>query len=158
MEQREAWVERLIVVTRQLHDEPEPQAAMEAAAHFARDHVEGCDSASIALVRRNGRIQTLGATDPTGSIGDMLQFALGEGPCLDAAWDQVVVRSADLLRDERWPAWGIRMSRDYGAGSALSLPMFTHADHVGVLTLYSRDPHGMDAYAREAATAGSRQG
>jgi hypothetical protein len=150
---REAWVERLIVVVRQLHDEPETRAAMEAAAQLALDNVEGCDSAAISLVRRNGRIETLGATDAVGSIGDMLQFALGEGPCLDAAWDQVVVQSADLRRDERWPAWGIRMSRDYGAGSAVCLPMFTHADHVGVLTMYARDPHGIDVSSRKAAIA-----
>ena len=47
------------------------------------EFVDGCDHASLML-RRNGRVQTVGASDDLAREIVELERALGQGPCLDA--------------------------------------------------------------------------
>ncbi|MCW2837387.1 MAG: antitermination regulator, partial [Marmoricola sp.] len=43
--------------------------------------VDGCDHASL-MMRRNGRIQTVGSSDAVAAGIDRLERAVNEGPCL----------------------------------------------------------------------------
>ncbi|GAB7005709.1 hypothetical protein JCM18899A_31820 [Nocardioides sp. AN3] len=147
------WVSLVAAVAQQFHHEPEAQSVVRAAAHLAVHHAPGSDAAAISLIRREERVETIACTDVVGAIGDLLQFALGEGPSLDAAWDERIVESGDVGHDRRWPAWGTRMSRDHDAASVLCLPLFVHDDHVGALILYSRTPHGLDLLGRDGVLA-----
>src|ERR1700712_2065972 len=52
----------------------------------AVEFVDGCDHASLML-RRHGRVQTVGASDELARVIDELERALEQGPCLDAIDD-----------------------------------------------------------------------
>ena len=76
------------------------------------------------------------------SIGESLQFSLGEGPCIDALEASNVIEVTDLSSDEgmRWPMFSRQMS-DAGAGSMASFPLRIGGARFGALTLY-RSSHG----------------
>ncbi|MHB8464052.1 MAG: GAF and ANTAR domain-containing protein [Acidimicrobiales bacterium] len=72
-----------------------------------------------------------------------LQFALGEGPCLDAYWTGAPIIEPDLLDGpaERWPEFA-REALAVGARAVFVLPLHLGAIRLGVLYLY-RDRPGM---------------
>jgi hypothetical protein len=83
-----------------------------------------------------------------------LQFALGEGPCLDAFLSGVPTFAEDLgNRGGRWPIFSSRAA-EIGVQAEFSLPLQLGAAPVGVLDL-SREQAGMlsDEHLAEALTA-----
>jgi hypothetical protein len=79
-----------------------------------------------------------------------LQFALGEGPCLEGFRDGAPVFAPDLSdgRQERWPSFA-RQAIAMGARAVFVLPLQLGAIRVGVLYLY-RDRQGMLSAAQLA--------
>ena len=64
-----------------------------------------------------------------------------EGPCLEAARTQEVVRVRTRDAARRWPAFA-RNVAGMGVASYLSASLATDEDHVGALNLYSYSDHG----------------
>lgn len=56
------------------------------------------------MVRRRTKIDTRAATDEMVVQADRLQHEIGEGPCLDAIWEEGTIYSPNLAYDERWPS------------------------------------------------------
>jgi transcriptional regulator with GAF, ATPase, and Fis domain len=150
---RPSLAERMMAAARGLQDETDPQATMQFAVHIAADEVAGCDAAAISLLKRGRLVETPASTSELALAGDSLQYALGEGPCLQAVWEDRVVHSADLASEPRWPAWSRRMVRDHGVHGVLCFQLFTYADTVGALNLYSRTAHSFDTRARDEGLA-----
>src|SRR5690349_19775957 len=78
-----------------------PERLIEAA----EEGVPHADAAGLTLWPRGGEPRTIG---PDGSIAhtvDQIQYATGQGPCLDAATGNDLVRVRDLADDPRWPAF-----------------------------------------------------
>jgi hypothetical protein len=73
--------------------------------------------------------------------GHDLQVECGEGPCIDAVWEERVISAPDLTQDGRWPSWAHRAVDELGVRSMLCLRMFTHEDRVGALNLFSDLAH-----------------
>jgi len=84
--------------------------------------------------------------------GDELQYALGEGPCLDAIWHYDTVISANLAEEERWTTWAPRVAAELNIRSMLALRLFTSTELVGGLNLYSKD---VDAFDEDEAYTGT---
>jgi hypothetical protein len=61
---------------------------------------------------RHGRSKV----EPRASTGDLpreldaLQERLAQGPCMDAVWEQEVVRVDDLAAEDRWPEFARQAS------------------------------------------------
>ena len=123
---------------REMQHEDDVHATLDRAVHLALTNVEGCDSASISIVRARRLVETHAATSQLARDGDRLQYETGEGPCLDAIWEHRSVHSPDLGEDPRWPTWGPRVVAETGALSILAFRMFTTSDTLGALNLYSR--------------------
>lgn len=98
--------------------------------------IVGADSGGITMLRGRGRLETIGATSPVVIEVDQAQYALKEGPCVDAATESKVVVSACLATDARWPRWGPAAAWS-GVGSVLSAEMRGRAGRIGALNLYS---------------------
>jgi GAF domain-containing protein len=111
---------------------------------------EGAE-AGISIAHRKQRVENGGATSESVRRGDELQTELGEGPCLDAVWEQEQVVTGDLANDDRWPHWGPRMSSDFGINSMLFTQLFTNEDQVGALNIYSTEPDAFDEEDQETA-------
>jgi GAF domain-containing protein len=123
------------------HDDPDVMLAEIIAAAVAM--VPGVDEGSVSVVtgRRN-----IGSQAPTGDLPvevDALQEETQQGPCLDAAYEQLTVRVDDMASETRWPEFARRASQA-GAASMLSLQLYVEGDNLGALNLYSRTPGAFD--------------
>jgi GAF domain-containing protein len=111
----------------------------------------GQAEAGITVAHRNRRVENIGATSAGVQRGDDLQAELGEGPCLDAAWDHEQVVAVDLANDTRWPRWGPTMAREHGIRSMLSTRLFTAEKQLGALNVYSTVADAFDQEDQEIA-------
>lgn len=114
--------------------------------------VPGCDHAGITLRRRRGRAETVAASDQAVETLDSLQYQLGEGPCIDAAFDQVEYVVIDDARSEdRWRRW-CAAAADHGLRAAMAIRLHTDSGTIGALNLYAATPAAFHEEARLVAT------
>jgi hypothetical protein len=106
--------------------------------------VPGAEHAGITR-GRNGRFETVGATDELVDDVDAVQYELGSGPCVDAILEATVFNAPDLRADQRWPDFGARAA-DLGVHSMLSFRLFTenNPDLIAGLNLYAGKPSAFD--------------
>ena len=139
-------------IARQLQAETNPEKTQERVTRAAVATVDGCDHASISIVRRQGTIETVASTDDVPNRVDAIQYDTGEGPCLNAISAHETYLIADLATDERWPAFSRRAAEETGARSMLSFRLFVQGDTIGALNLYSRQPRAFDEHGRAVGT------
>ena len=108
-----------------------------------RRPVESAEDAAVGLVVARRRVTSPHRTGDLPDRVDAIQTGTGEGPCLDAAYEQETVRVPDLRREQRWPHFA-RQAVQAGAGSMLSFQLYVQGDTLGVLSLYSRHPDAFD--------------
>lgn len=98
----------------------------------AVSEVPGAEMPGVTIIGRDGA-HTPAATDPLVEQIDAQQYATGEGPCLDTASAEPVVRSGDLAWENRWPAFA-PSAVEMGVASILAVQMFVDADaeHIAV--------------------------
>ena len=118
--------------------ETEPTA--DAVIDRALELVHDADWVSLT-VRRRGSYVTLASTAPEAQLADELQYALGEGPCVDASHAAEWYRSGSVALDARWPRWGPRAA-ELGIRSLLSVQLSTEDRAIGAINIYSRRDGG----------------
>jgi transcriptional regulator with GAF, ATPase, and Fis domain len=143
---------QLAQASRELHAEPDTQHTMERSVCLATELIPNCHYAGISIVHRNRPIDTPAATHELVRRGDELQYAFGEGPCLDAIWHYDTVISANLAEEERWQRWAPCVAAELNIRSMLALRLFTSTDLVGALNLYSKE---VDAFDEDDAYTGT---
>jgi GAF domain-containing protein len=126
---------------------------MSAVTQLAVAAVPGVEQASISE-GRSGVFRTVTSTGDIATSGDMIQYQLGTGPCVDALVDDAVFRSNDVARDTRWPEFGTRVHAETGTTSMMSLRLFMEDgdDRIAGLNLYSTQPDAFDDDAQIIAT------
>lgn len=105
--------------------------------------VPAADHGGITLRQRRGRAETVAATDDLVVEVDSAQYALREGPCLDAAFETESCVVHDLHAEERWPRWS-RVALDHGLRSALAIRLHAEDRTLGALNLYAERPGAFD--------------
>ncbi|MEO3750990.1 GAF and ANTAR domain-containing protein [Streptomyces sp. B6B3] len=141
---------RLADLALTLAAEEEPAEVLRQVVDAAAREIPGTAHAGCASVLGAGRPADPACTDTLGGRLDALQYALGEGPCLDAVALGAAVRANDLGSEDRWPGFTAAAVRQ-GVGSALSFPLLVPAGPVGALTVYA-DRAG--AFPNDAVRAG----
>ncbi len=88
-------------------------------------------AAGILFVGKAGRFESVAGTSDLPHELDRLQMTFREGPCLEAALDEFIVRSDDFAAEHRWPrysaaagAWAVRATSRSSNTSMVS-PSFT---------------------------------
>jgi ANTAR domain-containing protein/GAF domain-containing protein len=124
-------------------------ASEDVAATFGRvtesavDLIDGVDYADVMLIQ-DGQHWSVAATDPVVTHLDELQMEFKEGPCLQAAVEDALIRCSDLQHDERWPTFaGAALAA--GIRSVLSFQLYTNRGGAGALNLLSREPNTVDS-------------
>jgi len=145
--------ERMARAARDLQDQDDPQGTLDRAVQLALDNVRGADAAGLTLVHRRRRLESPAWTSDVVDRADRLQEELGEGPCLDAIFEEQVVHAPDLLDEDRWSRWAPRVAEELDVRSMLCLRLFTHEDTVGALNLYAAEPRAFDAASRDDGLA-----
>ena len=125
---------RLAEAARGLQQQTDPQQVLNRVVSLAVAMVPGADEATITMVRARRQVYSAAATGDLARWFDSLQNETGEGPCLDAMWQQQTTRVNDLATDPRWPVLGPRAGAR-GVGSMLCLQLYVHEDTLGALDL-----------------------
>ena len=131
-------------VARQLQEEHgDTDATLQAittAAVSVVPHVQDC---GISFVIGRTTVEARAWSSELPREVDALQNRLQQGPCLDAVWDELVVRVDDVAGDPRWPAFTVAAAVA-GVGSMLCLQLFVQGDQLGAMNLYARESHAFD--------------
>lgn len=94
--------------------------------------------ASITVLHRDGRLETVAPTDDLLWGVDAAQYELREGPCYDAAADAVHVVSPDLANDQRFPRYAATAVAA-GINAQAGIRLFEAPKSRGALNLYARE-------------------
>jgi len=101
--------------------------------------VPGADEGSISVVLGRRDVTSTAPSSDLPRRVDAVQAETGEGPCLDAVFNEQTVRVPDMRTEQRWPRFAQRAA-EIGAGGMLSFQLWVAGDNLGALNLYSRSP------------------
>jgi GAF domain-containing protein len=131
-------------VARSLQEEHgDVEGTLRAITHAAVGSVPGTDEAGITLVLDRRKIESRAPTGDLPREIDRAQERLGEGPCLDAVFEQPTVRIGDIGDEDRWPRFTAEAA-ELGVRSMLSFRLFVTGGNLGALNLYSVHPRAFD--------------
>jgi transcriptional regulator with GAF, ATPase, and Fis domain len=134
---------RLSDLARVLQDEEGVDETLQAIVDAAVGTVPGAQYAALSVVEHRRVVNTRAGTAELVFQVDKAQYQTGQGPCLDAAYEQRTVRLSDMTAEERWPQFTARAA-ELGVGSMLSLQLFVQQDNLGALNLYSVEKDAFD--------------
>lgn len=143
MEPPETFLQQLADGARSMQAKTSTQETLDEAVQVAVEIIEGCDLAGMSVINPDGIDTPAGSGDALKRL-DSLQFELKEGPCFDALHHHEIVLSRDLATDPRWPTWGPRVAMEISVRSIVSYRLFTSADTIGAMNLYSHETDAFD--------------
>jgi hypothetical protein len=111
--------------------------SLQDIAEVAENSVPGFDHVSITLLHPDGRFETGPSTSPLALQLDNTQYALDEGPCLEAARGETLVSVPRLRFERRWPSY-VPQAVAVGVKSHLAVPFCLDGENAsGSVNLYS---------------------
>ncbi|MCW2640806.1 MAG: hypothetical protein JWP76_3112 [Dactylosporangium sp.] len=138
-----------------LIDSPNVDAFLDEIVRLAAEVVTPAAACGMT-VRRNGQPFTVSNSDDLAAQVDEIQYGAGEGPCLDALREGIVVQVDDLTQDERWDGYRPHAIA-HGVVSSLSLPLAVGSQTVAALNLYSGQRAAFNGLDRQHAEAFAAQ-
>lgn len=117
----------------------------------ALELIDGAETAGVLLLGKGGKFDSVGVTSDLPHRLDELQVKYNEGPCMQAALDDLIVRTDDFREERRWPLYSAAVV-EIGVLSGLSFKLYTSDQTAGALNLFSFKPNAFDA---EAETIGA---
>ena len=113
---------------------------LERITAAAVEVLPGVHYASITVKHDDGRLETAAPTDDFLLGLDVAQYDLQEGPCYDAAVDELYVSAPHLAADERFPRYAaLAVKAGIKAQAGIRLFDTPRPSARGALNLYSRD-------------------
>ena len=88
------------------------------------------------ILYAKGKLVPQAATGHAPQVLDLKQQQDGDGPCIQAAREQVVIQIGDTKLDDRWPQFSAA-AQGCGVRSLLCMPLWVNDRSMGTLTLYS---------------------
>lgn len=146
-----ALADRMAALARQLAVPLSIDAVLAGVTSTVLDVIPGADVAGLLLLTKSGKYETQAATSELMVELDQLQIEHGEGPCIEAAVDELIVRTDDFQREQRWPRYSAEVLK-LGVRSALSFKLYTSQRNAGALNIFSFQP---DAFGPEDEAVGS---
>lgn len=117
----------------------------------AKELIPGVDTAGVLLVGKNGKYESVAGTSDLPHTLDDLQMKFGEGPCLQAAMDDLIVRTDDFRTEGRWPKYSPAVV-ELGVLSGLSVKLYTADRTAGALNMFSFEANSFDGEDETIAT------
>jgi GAF domain-containing protein len=102
------------------------------------------DTAGVLLIGRGGKFESLAGTSELPHRLDELQMTFNEGPCVEAAVDEVIVRTDDFRTEKRWPKYSAAAVEN-GVLSGMSVKLYTADRTAGALNLFAFKPNAFDS-------------
>lgn len=101
--------------------------------------VSGCDHASLMLVR-NGRCETVAASDEVAERVDGFEREIGDGPCVDAIEEGVGFVESSLADGSQWPKLARRIMDETPVRGVAGFRLLVDEQKVGALNVFSDTP------------------
>ncbi len=120
------------------------EEVLEDVTSTAKELIPGVDTAGVLLLARGGKFESLAGTSELPGRLDELQMKFNEGPCVEAAVDELIVRTDDFRSETRWPQYSPACV-DCGVLSGLSFKLYTADRTAGALNLFSFQPRAFNA-------------
>ena len=117
---------------------------LQRVAQLACRTMPGCSAAGVTLVTADGKPETAAFTHDTVLEVDRRQYAVGDGPCIDALRERRINSCGFAEAQRRWPAFS-RQAAEVGFRSFLAAPLIADDAAIGALNLYSGLPDGFEA-------------
>ncbi|MGJ0118664.1 GAF and ANTAR domain-containing protein [Williamsia sp. MIQD14] len=143
----------LAKLARTLHEQDDPageDALLRSITDSAVELVPGTEYCGITLVEK-GELTSVAPTDDIAARVDAIQHEQGEGPCLDAAWANQIVRVDDYDTEGRWPTFVDAVRSQTPVRSTLSFQLYRGDATMGALNLYA---HNANAFTDESEEVG----
>lgn len=125
----------------ELRGDGDNAAAMQRMVELAVKHIDGCNWASITVIR-GGTGHSLAVSDPVATLADQLQYSLGQGPCLSAAENDANYLMFDVEGETRWPDYARALLEQTPVRSALCFQLV--AQDSAALNLFADSPGAFD--------------
>lgn len=100
--------------------------------------------AGVLLTAKRGKSTTVVDTSELVRRLDEVQDRQQEGPCLEAASGELVVRSNDFAKEPRWPKFA-RAAIAAGVHSGLSFGLYGSTQTAGALNIFGSKPNAFNA-------------
>ncbi|MEO3758000.1 GAF and ANTAR domain-containing protein [Mycobacterium sp. B14F4] len=120
------------------------EEVLEDVTATAQELIPGVDTAGVLLLARGGKFESLAGTSDVPHRLDELQVKFDEGPCLQAAVDDLIVRTDDFREETRWPQYAAACV-EMGVLSGLSFKLYTSSRTAGALNLFAYKPKAFTA-------------
>jgi GAF domain-containing protein len=117
----------------------------------ALELIPGADTAGVLLIGKGGKWDSVAGTDDLPHHLDELQMKFNEGPCVEAALDEVIVRTDDFRTEQRWPKYGPAVV-EIGVMSGVSFKLYTANRTAGALNLFAFKPNAFDGESETFGT------
>lgn len=115
------------------------QAVCDAAPHL----IDGCHHASL-MMRRNGRLVTVAASDEIARRADEIEREVGEGPCVDAIEEEAAQLDSDLTASSAWPLLRDRLLEETPVRGMAGFRLVVDDRKIAALNLFSDRPLALD--------------
>ncbi len=124
-----------------------PRSVEDVLSDVTREVLElipSTDAAGVLFVGKAGRFESVAGTSELPHELDRLQMKFNEGPCLEAALEETIVRSDDFATEARWPRYSAAAA-ELGVRSGLSFKLYTSSQTAGALNLFAVEPNAFTA-------------
>ncbi|WP_233213501.1 GAF and ANTAR domain-containing protein [Mycobacterium hubeiense] len=109
----------------------------------AKELLPAVDTAGVLLIAKGGKFESLAGTSELPHRLDALQMKYNEGPCVEAALDELIVRTDDFRTEQRWPRYSAAVA-EMGVLSGLSFKLYTSSQTAGALNLFAFKPNAFN--------------
>ena len=117
----------------------DPEATLREVVKSAIVLIPGAEEASITEVAGRKSLESRAASSELPERVDAVMLEVGEGPCLDALFEERIVRVPEMATEQRWPRFA-PAAVQLGAHSMLSFQLRVEGDNLGSLNLYASKP------------------
>ncbi|MFW6188248.1 MAG: ANTAR domain-containing protein [Actinomycetota bacterium] len=117
------------------------------AAHLTSEHAAVWCAVTLL---RDGRVGTVASSNARAEVLDEIQYDCGDGPCLTAARQQLIVHAPDLAEGP-WPEYG-QAAAAQGVHSAVAAPFDLPGPDKAALNVYAGSRNAFDEDAIAAIT------
>ena len=126
----------------------QPTEVLHKVTALATRTITAAASCSVTVVGDNGPTTPAAANQLAEQL-DELQYANGDGPCLEVLRDGTPAKVEAMTVETRWGQYP-QLALDHGVLSMLSLPLAPQGKTIGALNLYATVAHGFDDDSQRA--------
>ena len=133
----------LLAASREITRPRDLQTTLDTIVTTAAHSLPGIDHVGITIAGSDGSMKTRASSDPFVIELDVLQYELGEGPCVHAMKVDAVTTVDWAARDRRWPRF-MPAAVAKGLRSQMGMRLYNEQDTLGGLNMYSTSSDTID--------------